>query len=155
MKKTVTLIVFFLTSILAYACQEANNQSKAKEKQKNEKSKVIQMNKEMFINDIFDYRNSQTWNFKGDKPAIIDLYAVWCGPCRMVAPIMEDLANEYEGKINIYKVNVDKERELASFLGANSIPLFVFIPLKGEPRLFNGAADKKTYKKIIDDFLLK
>lgn len=155
MKKTVTLLAFFLMSIFTYACQGANTQSKAAEKQKSEKGKVIQMNKEMFINNIFDYKESQTWKFKGNKPALIDLYAVWCGPCRMVAPIMEELAKEYENKIDIYKINVDKERELASLLGASSIPLFVFIPMEGEPRLFNGAADKNTYKKIIDEFLLK
>ena len=92
---------------------------------------------------------------KGDKPAIIDLYADWCGPCRMTAPIMKSLAKEYDGKIVIYKVNVDKEKELAALFNATSIPLFVFIPMEGEPQLFRGAADKATYKKAIDEFLLK
>ena len=81
----------------------------------------------MFIKDVFDYEKSQDWKYKGDKPAIIDLYADWCGPCRMTAPIMKDLAKEYAGKIVIYKVNVDKERELAALFNASSIPLFVFI----------------------------
>ena len=79
----------------------------------------------------------------------------WCGPCRQTAPIMKELAKEYAGKIVIYKVNVDKQKELAALFNATSIPLFVFIPMKGDPQLFRGAADKATYKKAIDEFLLK
>ena len=78
-----------------------------------------------------------------------------CGPCRQTAPIMKELAKEYAGKITIYKVNVDKQKELAALFNATSIPLFVFIPMKGDPQLFRGAADKATYKKAIDEFLLK
>ena len=81
--------------------------------------------------------------------------ADWCGPCRQTAPIMKELAKEYAGKITIYKVNVDKQKELAALFNATSIPLFVFIPMKGDPQLFRGAADKATYKKAIDEFLLK
>lgn len=104
---------------------------------------------------MYSITRNQDWKYKGDKPAIIDLYADWCGPCRMTAPIMKDLAKEYAGKIVIYKVNVDKERELAALFNASSIPLFVFIPMEGEPQLFRGAADKATYQKAIEDFLLK
>ena len=86
---------------------------------------------------------------------VVDFWAPWCGPCRMTAPIMKSLAKEYDGKIVIYKVNVDKEKELAALFNATSIPLFVFIPMEGEPQLFRGAADKATYKKAIDEFLLK
>lgn len=109
----------------------------------------------MFIKDVFDYENTKEWKYKGNKPAIIDLYADWCGPCRMTAPIMKSLAKEYDGKIVIYKVNVDKEKELAALFNATSIPLFVFIPMNGEPQLFRGVADKATYQKAIDEFLLK
>lgn len=116
---------------------------------------VIVMDKAMFIDKVFDYENSKEWKYKGDKPAIIDLYADWCGPCRKVAPIMKELAKEYDGRIVIYKVNVDKEKELAALFNATSIPLFVFIPMNGQPQLFSGAADKATYQKTIDDFLLK
>ena len=115
---------------------------------------VIVMDKAMFIDKVFDYENSKEWKYKGDKPAIIDLYADWCGPCRKVAPIMKELAKEYAGKITIYKVNVDKEQELAALFNATSIPLFVLIPLKEQPQLMRGAADKATYKKAIDEFLL-
>ena len=105
----------------------------------------------MFIKEIFDYEKSKEWKYKGDKPAIIDLYADWCGPCKMMGPILEMIAEEYQ----IYKVNVDKEKELAALFNATSIPLFVFVPMQGEPQLFRGAADKATYKKAIDEFLLK
>ena len=113
------------------------------------------MDKAMFIKDVFDFEKSKEWKYKGTKPAIIDLYADWCGPCRQTAPIMKELAKEYAGKIVIYKVNVDKQKELAALFNATSIPLFVFIPTKGDPQLFRGAADKATYKKAIDEFLLK
>jgi thioredoxin len=113
------------------------------------------MNKQMFVDRVFDYNTHQDWMYKGDKPAIIDFYADWCGPCRMTTPIMKELAKEYDGQIVVYKVNVDKERELAALFNATSIPLFVFIPLNDQPQLFRGAADKATYKKVIDDFLLK
>lgn len=116
---------------------------------------VVVMNKAMFIEKVLDYENAKEWKYKGDKPAIIDLYADWCGPCKRVAPIMKELAKEYAGQITVYKVNVDKERELAALFNATSIPLFVFIPMEGEPQLFRGAADKATYKKAIDEFLLK
>lgn len=137
MKKILLTLALVATGLLGYA------------------QEVVVMNKAMFIEKVFDYENSKEWKYKGDKPAIIDLYADWCGPCRMVAPIMKELAQEYAGKITVYKVNVDNERELAALFNATSIPLFVFIPMEGELQLFKGAADKATYKKAIDEFLLK
>lgn len=153
MKKVLSLVALAMISTIMFA---VNDGAKANQNKKEAKSgEVIVINKEMFINDVFDYQNSKEWKYKGDKPAIIDLYADWCGPCRMTAPIMKSLAKEYDGKIVIYKVNVDKEKELAALFNATSIPLFVFIPMEGEPQLFRGAADKATYKKAIDEFLLK
>ena len=144
MKKVLSLVALAMISTIMFA---VNDGVKADQNKKEAKSgEVIVMNKEMFINDVFDYQNSKEWKYKGDKPAIIDLYADWCGPCRMTAPIMKSLAKEYDGKIVIYKVNVDKEKELAALFNATSIPLFVFIPMEGEPQLFRGAADKATYK---------
>ena len=116
---------------------------------------VIKMNRAMFLDKVCDYTQTQEWKYKGDLPAIIDLYADWCGPCRRMAPIMKELAKEYAGKIVIYKINVDEEPELAALFNATSIPLFVLIPMNEKPQLFSGAADKATYKKAIDDFLLK
>ena len=156
MKKVLAMVAFVMIGVIVYAFNDENRINVDQQSKKEVKSgEVIVMNKEMFIKDVFDYEKSEEWKYKGDKPAIIDLYADWCGPCRMTAPIMKSLAKEYDGKIVIYKVNVDKEKELAALFNATSIPLFVFIPMNGEPQLFRGAADKATYKKAIDDFLLK
>lgn len=169
MKKNIIAAALIFSGIFtAYACTGSKAQSSAAATafagtpQETEATapatptgEVIQMDKAMFIANVFDYEHNEEWKYKGELPAIIDLYADWCGPCRMTAPIMKELAKEYAGKIVIYKVNVDKERELSSLFNATSIPLFAFIPLEGKPQLFRGAADKATYKKVIDEFLLK
>ncbi|MCD8184374.1 MAG: thioredoxin domain-containing protein [Bacteroides sp.] len=161
MKKVMVVAALFFTSILTYACTNGAKQNQTEGQTETTETKevkdgdVVVMNKNMFINKVFDYEKSPEWKYKGDKPAIIDMYADWCGPCRMTDPIMKELAKEYAGKIVIYKVNVDNEKELAALFNASSIPLFVFIPMEGEPQLFRGAADKATYKKAIDEFLLK
>ena len=116
---------------------------------------VIQMDRALFLEKVCDYMQSQEWDYKGDTPAIIDLYADWCGPCRRMAPVMKELAQEYAGKIVIYKVNVDKEQELAALFGATSIPLFVFVPKQGSPQLMKGAAGKEVFVKAIEELLLK
>lgn len=154
MKKVLIMVTLVMASVIVYAFndRDENNQGK---KEVTGNGEVVVMDKAMFIKDVFDFEKSKEWNYKGTKPAIIDLYADWCGPCRQTAPIMKELAKEYAGKIIIYKVNVDKQKELAALFNATSIPLFVFIPMKGDPQLFRGAADKATYKKAIDEFLLK
>lgn len=124
------------------------------DKNKTEKGVVIQMNKDLYLKDIADYRNTKEWKFKGNLPAVIDFYADWCGPCRQVAPLMKELAKEYEGKITIYKVNVDEEKELATAIGIESLPTILFIPMKGDPQVIIGSADKATFKKAIDQVLL-
>lgn len=117
---------------------------------------VIPMNNTMFIEKIFDYKNNaEEWKFKGNQPAIIDFYATWCGPCRRVAPILQELAKEYKGKVTIYKVDTDKERELAQNMGIQSLPTILFIPAEGKPQAMVGAADKETFKKAIEEYLLK
>ena len=155
MKKVLSLVALVMISVIIYAFNDEGAKVNQESKNEVKDSEVVVMDKDMFIKDVFDYQTSQEWKYKGDKPAIIDLYADWCGPCRSTAPIMKSLAKEYAGKIVIYKVNVDKEKELAALFNATSIPRFVFIPMKGEPQLFRGAADKATYKKAIDEFLLK
>lgn len=152
MKNIILSIVFALTGVAA--CAKAPTHSINSKDQQENSSEVIVMDRALFIEKVFDYESMTDWQYKGDKPAIIDLYADWCGPCRKVAPIMKELAKEYEGEIIIYKVNVDKEKELAAIFNASSIPLFVFIPMTGTPQLFKGAADKTTYKNVIDQFLL-
>lgn len=157
MKKIISAWALFLISMSVYAGNTINSRldTSATTEQNQNEGEVIVMNKDMFIEHVFDYQNSKEWKYKGNKPAIIDLYADWCGPCRRIAPIMKELAKEYAGKIVIYKVNVDNEKELAALFNATSIPLLVFIPQEGTPQLFPGAADKNTYKKAIDEFLLK
>lgn len=155
MKKVLAMVAFVMVSVIVYAFNDGSKINTAQQGKEVKSGEVIVMNKDMFIKDVFDYENTKEWKYKGNKPAIIDLYADWCGPCRMTAPIMKSLAKEYDGKIVIYKVNVDKEKELAALFNATSIPLFVFIPMNGEPQLFRGAADKTTYQKAIDEFLLK
>lgn len=153
MKKVIAIIGFAFACFSLQAATHTTNAPEAK--QQNKSGEVIQLTKAMFKKDIFDFEQSKTWKYKGNKPVIIDLYADWCGPCRQMAPIMKELAKEYAGKIVIYKVNVDKEKDLAGLFNTTSIPMFVYIPLKGEPQYIRGAADKETYKKKIEDFLLK
>ncbi|MEY8628890.1 thioredoxin family protein [Bacteroides nordii] len=155
MKKVLAMVAFVMVSVIVYAFNDGSKINADQQGKEVKSGEVIVMNKDMFIKDVFDYENTKEWKYKGNKPAIIDLYADWCGPCRMTAPIMKSLAKEYDGKIVIYKVNVDKEKELAALFNATSIPLFVFIPMNGEPQLFRGVADKATYQKAIDEFLLK
>lgn len=108
-----------------------------------------------FIELVFDYTKEKEWKFKGNKPAIIDFYADWCAPCKMVAPILEQLSEEYKGKIDIYKVNTEQERELSSVFGIMSIPTFLFIPMMGVPSLEPGAFPKQAFKEIIEEHLLQ
>lgn len=108
-----------------------------------------------FIELVFDYTKEKEWKFKGNKPAIIDFYADWCAPCKMVAPILEQLSEEYKDKIDIYKVNTEQERELSSVFGIMSIPSFLFIPMEGMPSLEPGAFPKQAFKEIIEEHLLQ
>ena len=93
------------------------------------------------------------WNFWGDKPALIDFYAAWCGPCKALAPILEELSEEYAGKVDIYKVNVDTEEELAAAFGIRSIPTLYFIPMKGQPQRAMGAMPKEQLRKMLDNII--
>jgi len=107
---------------------------------------------ETFKEKVFDYSQGGDWSFKGSKPAIIDFYADWCGPCKMVAPILEELSVEYPN-IDIYKVDTDAQNELAATFGIRSIPSILFIPLTGQPQMAMGALPKETFKKAIKDVL--
>jgi thioredoxin 1 len=113
------------------------------------------LTKQGFKDNIFDYETEQQWKFKGQLPAIIDFYADWCGPCKMVAPVLEELANEYEGKLTIYKVDTEKEEELSAIFGIQSIPTFLFIPLEGTPMVQAGALPKQAFKQVIETRLLQ
>lgn len=119
-------------------------------------AQVVQMDKPMFLNKVFDYTDGSTeWKYKGDRPAIIDFYATWCGPCRMISPILKDLAKEYADSLVVYKVDVDREKELSAEMGIRSLPTVVFIPKEGQPQILVGAADKATFRRAIQEVLLK
>jgi thioredoxin 1 len=113
------------------------------------------LTKDTFISKVFDYENNKEWNYQGELPCLIDFYADWCSPCKMVAPILEELAEEYKGKINIYKIDTEEEQELAVVFGIRSIPSLLFCPADGAPQMAMGAMPKESFKKVIDDILLK
>ena len=115
---------------------------------------TIQLTADGFKQEIFDYSKEEAWNYKGALPAIIDFYADWCGPCKAVAPVLEELSNEYEGKILIYKIDTDKEMELSSLFGIQSIPTLLFIPRDGNPMMQKGAIPKKAFQQVIEERLL-
>jgi len=111
---------------------------------------------ETFIEKVWDFENNpQEWVYKGDVPCVIDFYADWCKPCKMIAPIMDDLASEYDGRVKIYKIDTEKERRLAQVFQIRSIPAVLFSPVEGRPMMQTGALPKDQYIKIIEDELLK
>jgi thioredoxin 1 len=112
------------------------------------------LNRDDFIEKIFDFEKEKEWNYKGDLPGVIDFWAPWCGPCKMVAPVIEELSKEYDGKVNFYKVNTDEEQELSAAFGIRSIPSLLFIPKEGQPKMATGALPKQTFKEVIDNELL-
>jgi len=108
-----------------------------------------------FKEKIFDYENNKDWKYEGSLPCIVDFYADWCKPCQMVAPILEQLASEYDGKLLIFKVNTDQEQELASAFGIRSIPTLLFVPKTGDPKMTSGALPKEEFVRIINEKLIK
>jgi thioredoxin 1 len=114
---------------------------------------IEHLTKEAFLNKIFNYEKNKEWKFEGKKPCIIDFYADWCGPCKMVAPLIEELAKDYQDKMDIYKVNTEEQQELAAAFGIRSIPSFLFIPMNGQPHMAMGALPKETFIKAFKDVL--
>jgi thioredoxin 1 len=121
----------------------------------------LHITKDDFAKLVMDYKaNPETWIFAGNKPCLVDFYADWCGPCKITSPILEELSKEYAGKINIYKVNIDQERELASMFNVQSIPTFLFCPMEGNPTISSGIANsadatKQMFREQINQLLLK
>jgi len=115
--------------------------------------KLEHLTNETFKEKVFNYEASKEWKFEGEIPAIIDFYADWCGPCKTIAPILEELQAEYGDKLNIYKVNTEEQQELASVFGVQSIPSLLFIPKDGQPQMAMGALPKETFKQAITEVL--
>ena len=119
----------------------------------NKENMTENLTKETFLNKVFNYEENKEWKFEGSKPAIIDFYADWCGPCKMVAPILEELSTDFEGKVDIYKVDTEIQKELASVFGIQSIPAILFIPTEGQPQMAMGALPKETFVQAFKETL--
>ena len=156
MKNVTVLVLMIVISINCLSCNgqstSANKKSEGASKEKT--TKTIKLNKADFLTKVFNYETTEEWKYLGDKPAIIDFYADWCAPCRSIAPILEELAEEYSGKIYIYKIDIEKENELAAVFGIRTIPALLFIPVNEKPQMAQGALSKAVFKKAIDEILL-
>ena len=145
MRKTVLIVMAIIAVSIGASAQE-----------KKEESKVIHLTYKEFLKKVWDFeKDPSTFNYKGKLPAVIDFYADWCGPCRRVAPIMEKMAEEYDGKLLVYKINTDQERELAQAFQVRSIPMVLFVPMEGQPMMSVGAMQEAEYRKVVEEQLLK
>ena len=148
-------LAIFVLSMIILSCQGQQKNKSEEVTNKESKMNTIKLNKADFLVKVVNYeKNPDEWKYLGDKPAIIDFYADWCGPCKVVAPILEELAEEYKDKIYIYKIDTDKEQELAGYFGIRSIPSLLFIPVGGQPQMAVGALPKVELKRAIDEVLL-
>ena len=145
------LFLIFVSTFWLFFVSDVNAQSKLIKAE----PKTIKLDKEGFLKRVVDFENSPTqWKYLGDKPAIIDFYADWCGPCKMLAPVLETVSDKFAGKVDIYKVNVDQEEELASLFNVRSIPTLVFIPMNGELKIAQGAVGQPQLEEAINRLLL-
>lgn len=137
-------MIFFL---MFTSCSAQENKAK-------ESHTAEHLTNQTFKEKVFNYEENKEWKFEGELPAIIDFYADWCGPCKTLAPIIEELAVEYEGEVDIYKVDTEAEKELAAVFGIQSIPSILFVPLEGRPTMAKGALPKATFEKYINENFL-
>lgn len=157
------ILMGVLSALVLTACGGASEARSAQNSdQQSEKTsktttvmKPIHLTKAEFLKKVVDYEGNPTeWKYLGEKPAIIDFYASWCGPCKRVAPILDELAAEYGEKIDIYKIDTEQEQELAAAFGIRSIPTLLFVPMEGKPQMVQGAIGKADFEKIIQEVLL-
>jgi len=111
------------------------------------------LTRETFISKVFDFDKNSTWKFAGDRPAIVDFWADWCGPCKMISPVLEEIAKDFQGKLTVYKVNADEENDVAAAIGVQGLPSLLFIPVGEQPRLSVGALPKAAIRKLVKDVL--
>lgn len=117
---------------------------------------VVHLNEKEFSEKVSNLATISTqWEYKGDKPALIDFFATWCGPCKALSPVLDELAEEYKDRIHIYKIDVDKEERLSEIFGIQSVPTLLFAPMQGDPHMISGVLPKHELKKIIEESLLK
>ena len=158
-RKFFTLLVLVAGFITLSSCkgQAKNNETEnSTETTEKDVAAPVHINKADFLKKVYNFEASPNeWKYLGNKPAIIDFYADWCGPCKMIAPSLDQLAKEYAGKIDIYKVDVDKETELATAFGIKGIPALLYIPMEGAPQMLQGAQPKEVLKEKIETILLK
>lgn len=153
---TVTAMAFAGMIILKQNTNDNSiiNENILDKKEKLNKSNMEKLTKEVFLEKVFNYEQNKEWKYEGDLPCVIDFYADWCGPCKMVHPILEELSKEYDGKIRIYQIDTEAEQELASTFGIKSIPSLLFCPTEGQPQMAQGALPKASLKKAIEEILL-
>lgn len=150
------LLVGFLVLVSCQGQAKTNETLNSGETSEKETAVPVKINKVDFLKKIYNYEASPNeWKYLGNKPAIIDFYADWCGPCKAIAPSLDQLAKEYAGQIDIYKVDVDKETELAKAFGIQGIPALLYIPMEGKPQMLQGAQPKEVLKEKIETILLK
>lgn len=143
--------LFLILSFSLISCRmNATDSTEGKQKEH-----AVELTKKDFLTKVHNYESSEDWKYLGDKPCIIDFYALWCGPCRRLSPVLEELVREYKGRFYLYKVNVDKEKSLASDFDIRSIPTLLFVPMHGQPQFIQGSIPKDELKQIIDTVLLK
>lgn len=165
--KRISLALLMVFSFTFFSCSNikgnqgeaqvsiADGEVKTESPNSESNGEVEYLDYDTFLTKVWNFEeNSQEWIYEGDVPCVIDFYADWCGPCKRIAPIMDDLAEEYDGKVKIYKINTDKERQLSSAFGIKSIPAVLFVPMKGKPTMQTGALPKDQYQKIIQSELL-